>query len=267
MDGPVVIVVPARLKSSRFPQKPLHPLRGAGGEARPLIRRSWEAAQRVPGVDAIYIATDSARIAAEARAFGAEAIMTSEECRNGTERCAEAVERMARPPGLVVNLQGDAPLTPPHFVTALIDAARQSDAEMVTAAFACSADLLARHRRDEAAGIVGGTTVVTNRLGRALYFSKRLIPHFEGPVGDAAQTPLRMHVGLYAYRPEALRAYAALPQGELERLEGLEQLRFLENAIPVHVVDVAPPAWPLTEVNNPSDVPEVEAALAAAGLE
>lgn len=112
----VCIVIPARYGSTRYPGKALAPLRGATGEARPLVRRTWDAARAVHGVERILIATDDERIAAAARAFGAEVAMTSPDCANGTERCAEALAALAPEPGIVVNLQGDAPLTPPWFV-------------------------------------------------------------------------------------------------------------------------------------------------------
>ena len=108
----VVIVIPARHASTRYPGKPLVELRGATGEALSLIRRSWEAAQQVQGIDRVIVATDDERIAEHATAFGAEVAMTSTTARNGTERCAEAVASLGLTPEIVVNLQGDAPLTP-----------------------------------------------------------------------------------------------------------------------------------------------------------
>ena len=119
---PVLLVIPARYASTRFPGKPLVDLRGASGEARSLIRRSWEAAREVPGVDRIVVATDDARIADAAEAFGAEVAMTPETCRNGTERCAAVAKAFGPGWDVIVNLQGDAPLTPPWFVGALIEA-------------------------------------------------------------------------------------------------------------------------------------------------
>ena len=108
----VVIVIPARFQSSRYPGKPLVELRGAGGAARSLIRRSWDAAMAVSGVDRVIVATDDDRIADHAAGFGAEVAMTSTACRNGTERCAEVLGQLPVPPEMIVNLQGDAPLTP-----------------------------------------------------------------------------------------------------------------------------------------------------------
>jgi 3-deoxy-manno-octulosonate cytidylyltransferase (CMP-KDO synthetase) len=120
---------------------------------------------------------------------------------------------------------------------------------------------------EEAAGRVGGTTVVSDAHGRALYFSKRLIPHLPAGALDRAISPVRLHVGVYAYRPEALDRYAATPVSEIETLEGLEQLRFLVAGIPVAVVEVETPPFALRELNNPEDVAPIEQALAEAGLE
>ena len=111
----VICVIPARYASTRYPGKPLVKLRGATGQAHSLIERSWRAACAVSGFDAIYVATDDARIADAARGFGADVLMTSSEARNGTERCAEALAQLGDGVEMVVNLQGDAPLTPLGF--------------------------------------------------------------------------------------------------------------------------------------------------------
>ena len=120
---------------------------------------------------------------------------------------------------------------------------------------------------EEAAGRVGGTSVVTDNSGFALYFSKRLIPHLPKSALANEMSPARLHVGVYAYRPEALERYVSTPLGELETLEGLEQLRFLVAGMPVAVVDVETPSFALRELNNPEDVLPIEQALAEAGLE
>jgi 3-deoxy-manno-octulosonate cytidylyltransferase (CMP-KDO synthetase) len=262
----VVIIIPARFESSRYPGKPLALLRDGAGEAKPLIQRSWEAAKRVPGVSEVFIATDHAAIADAAAQFRAGVLMTSSDCRNGTERCAEALDQLAGRPDIVVNLQGDAPLTPAWFVTALIDAlAGAEGAAVATPAIRCSREHLAELRAEEAIGRVGGTTVVTSSSGRALYFSKRIIPHFSDAAAGDDLTPVRLHIGVYAYTPAALEQYRATPPTELEQLEGLEQLRFLDSGVPIQVADVAPPPWQIWELNNPSDIAPIEAALARMG--
>jgi 3-deoxy-manno-octulosonate cytidylyltransferase (CMP-KDO synthetase) len=261
-----VILIPARYASSRYPGKPLVALRGAGGVAKPLIQRSVEAARKIAGVDGVFVTTDDERIADACGRFGVGVIMTSPECRNGTERCAEALTQLHQP-DLVINFQGDALLTPNHFVEALIERMRRDDVDVATPAMRLRREEVRTLQAEEAAGRVGGTTVVTDGAGRALYFSKRLIPHLPSGALDQTLSPVLLHVGVYAYRPTALAAYAQTPPTELEQLEGLEQLRFLVAGIPVAVVEVEPPPFALRELNNPEDVAPIEEALARAGLE
>jgi len=262
-----VILIPARYASSRYPGKPLVELKGASGTPKTLIQRSVEAARRVRGVSGVFVVTDDERIAEACAPAKVGVIMTSPECRNGTERCAEALAQLHEPE-LVINLQGDALLTPPGFVEALIARMEDDrDALVATPAMRLRSDEVRALQAEEAAGRVGGTTVVTNDLGHALYFSKRLIPHLPGGALSGEMSPVRLHVGVYAYRPEALERYVATPVSALETLEGLEQLRFLVAGVPVAVVDVETPPFALRELNNPEDVAPIEQALAEAGLE
>jgi 3-deoxy-manno-octulosonate cytidylyltransferase (CMP-KDO synthetase) len=235
--------------------------------AKPLIQRSYEAARRVSGLGDVCVVTDDDRIAAAAEAFGAPVIMTSPDCRNGTERCAEAIGQLGDV-DLIVNLQGDALLTPSHFVEAVIDHMREDrEAQVATPAIRLRSAEARVLQREEADGRVGGTSVVTDDRGRALYFSKRLIPHLPKGSLDDALSPVRLHVGVYAYHREALELYARTPPSQLELLEGLEQLRFLTAGVAVDVVEVDPPSFGLRELNNPEDLEPIEQALAEAGLE
>jgi 3-deoxy-manno-octulosonate cytidylyltransferase (CMP-KDO synthetase) len=263
----IIILIPARYASSRYPGKPLVELKGATGNSKPLIHRSIEAARRVRGVSGVFVVTDDERIAEACVAARVGVIMTSAECRNGTERCAEGLPQLHEP-DLIINLQGDALLTPPSFLEALIDRMEKDpEALVATPAMRLRGEQVEALRREEQAGRVGGTTVVTDRRGDALYFSKRLIPHLPQWAAEAEPTPMKLHVGVYAYRPSALERYVGTPVSELETLEGLEQLRFLDAGIPVAVVDVEAPLFALRELNNPEDVAPIEEALAAAGLE
>jgi 3-deoxy-manno-octulosonate cytidylyltransferase (CMP-KDO synthetase) len=262
-----VILIPARYQSSRYPGKPLAPLRGSSGIAKPLIQRSVEAARRVKGVSGVFVVTDDDRIAEACGPAKVGVIMTSPDCRNGTERCAEALAQLHEP-DLVINLQGDALLTPPGFVEALIARMEsESDALVATPAMRLRSEEVRALLAEETVGRIGGTSVVTNDQGHALYFSKRLIPHLPAGTLDKSMSPVRLHVGVYAYRPEALERYVATPVSELETLEGLEQLRFLVAGVPMAVVEVETPPFALRELNNPEDVAPIEQALAEAGLE
>lgn len=263
----VLIVIPARYASSRYPGKPLVPLRGAGGEARTLIRRSWEAAMAVGGADRVVVATDDDRIRDHAEGFGAEVVMTSDTCRNGTERCAEALDRLGGGYDIVVNLQGDAPLTPAWFVEDLVAGLRSRPAaEVATPVLVTEGAALNGFLEDRRAGRVGGTTAVFGVEGQALYFSKEVIPYTGRTYGPEEVTPVWHHVGVYAYRPSALAAYPRWDVGPLERLEGLEQLRFLERSVPVLCVKVEARGRAFWELNNPEDVPRIEAMLARMGI-
>ena len=262
-----VILIPARFASTRYPGKPLVELKGASGAPKPLIQRSVEAARRVPGIGGVFVVTDDERIADSCSNFGVGVLITSPECRNGTERCAEALAQLHEP-DLIINFQGDALLTPPGFVTALIDHMRANpDTQVATPAMRQRSSEVRALQVEESQGRVGGTSVVTDNDGRALYFSKKLIPYLPKHALDRELSPVRLHVGIYAYRPSALETYVATPVSELEELEGLEQLRFLATGLKVDVVEVETPPFTLRELNNPEDVEPIEAALAAAGLE
>ena len=255
-----LIAIPARHASTRYPGKPLVPLRGPDG-SKTLIRRSWEAAMAVSGIDRVVVATDDGRIRDHAAGFGAEVVMTSSEARNGTERCAEVAALL---PGfdVIVNLQGDAPLTPPWFVEALVQGlAADPEAEVATPVLACDGRAVAGFLADRQAGRVGGTTAVFGAGGRALYFSKEVIPYTGQTFAPDAPTPVFHHVGVYAYRPAALAAYTGWSPGPLELLEGLEQLRFLEQGRPVLCVEVKAHGRSFWELNNPSDVEVIETML------
>jgi 3-deoxy-manno-octulosonate cytidylyltransferase (CMP-KDO synthetase) len=258
----VLIAIPARYASTRYPGKPLVELNGPDGR-KTLIRRSWEAAMAVRGADRVVVATDDTRIADHATSFGAEVVMTSTTCQNGTERCAEVAAQL---PGhdIVVNLQGDAPLTPAWFVEDLVAGLRADpQAEIATPVLRCEGAMLAKLLDDRRHGRVGGTTAVFGTGGRGLYFSKEVIPYTGRSYADAEPTPVFHHVGVYAYRPAALAAYPGWPIGPLEQLEGLEQLRFLENGRAVLCVEVSAQGRQFWELNNPSDVAVIEAMMAS----
>jgi 3-deoxy-manno-octulosonate cytidylyltransferase (CMP-KDO synthetase) len=262
----VLVAIPARYASTRYPGKPLVALRGADGTAKTLIQRSWEAATSVTGIDRVVVATDDDRIAEVARDFGAEVVMTSSDCANGTERCAETIANLGRDFEIVVNLQGDAPLTPAWFVEELVQGLRANpQAQVATPVLRTDGKALNGFLQDRREGRVGGTTAVFGADNNALYFSKEVIPYTGKTYADGDETPVFHHVGVYAYRPDALKAYATWTAGPLEQLEGLEQLRFLERGVPMLCVEVAARGRQFWELNNPEDVPRIEAMLAEMG--
>lgn len=263
----VLIVIPARYASSRYPGKPLVALTGATGVSKTLIERAWIAAKSVKGLVRVVVATDDIRIQKAAQGFGAEVIMTSTEAQNGTERCAEAVEQLPVDYDIVVNLQGDAPLTPPWFVEDLIAGMRANpEADIATPVLRCDGETLNALLHDRKAGRVGGTTAVFNADGHALYFSKEVLPYTSDRYEDASATPVFHHVGVYAYRPPSLLAYPAWSAGPLETLEGLEQLRFLEQGRRVLCVEVDAKGRQFWELNNPEDVARVQAMMSTMNM-
>ncbi len=265
---PALICIPARYASTRYPGKALAQLKGATGVSKSLVQRTWEAAQGVDGAARVVVATDDDRIAEACRAFDAEVVMTSSDCVNGTERCAEAMDALGGGFDIVVNLQGDAPLTPAWFLEALIRAMQEDPgADVATPVLRCDGPSLNGFLADRRAGRVGGTTAVFSADRRALYFSKEVIPYTSRVYAADDETPVFHHVGVYAYRPSALSEYRAWPQGPLELLEGLEQLRFLEQGRPVMCVEVDAKGRQFWEVNNPSDVEKIEAMMAEMDME
>lgn len=264
----VLLVIPARYESTRYPGKPLVELQGATGQRKSLIQRSWEAASEVKTIDRAVVATDDARIADHARSFGAEVVMTSSTCRNGTERCAEAVANLGSSADIVVNLQGDAPLTPSWFIEDLVEALRRDEtSQMATPVLRCTGRMRAELIADRMADRVGGTTAVFGDDGQALYFTKEVIPFAAGSFGDDEPSPVYHHVGVYAYRPDALLDYAGWPPGRMEQLEGLEQLRFLERGRRVLCVEVEARGRKFWELNNPEDKERLEHMMRDMGIE
>jgi 3-deoxy-manno-octulosonate cytidylyltransferase (CMP-KDO synthetase) len=261
------IIIPARFASARYPGKPLVALKGAGGAAKTLIQRSWECASAVPGSVGVWVATDDDRIGAEVERFGGQVVMTSPGCANGTERCADAIARLGNVADVVVNLQGDAPLSPTFVVNQLVARLEQDPgAVMATPAVRCSRSMYEHLAADAAEGRVGGTTVVFDQALRALYFSKRIIPYLSPAAAEQDHGEVRLHLGLYAYRAGALAEYRNAPPSALENLEGLEQLRFLGLGMSVSILELDSLDWDSIELNNPSDVPAIERILIERGI-
>jgi len=242
-----VVIIPARLASTRLPNKPLADLGG-----KPMIVRVAERAQQ-SGADRIIVATDHADIAAACAVHGIEACMTRADHPSGTDRIAEVARTLQlAPEAVVVNLQGDEPLIDPALLAAC--AARiGADVPMATCAHPLSA-------ADEAFN-PNVVKVVLDKAGRALYFSRATIPwHRDGFARDRASlppgyVPLR-HIGLYAYSNAFLQQYPQLEPAPLEVIEALEQLRVLWHGVPiaVHVTAEAPMAG----VDTPEDLARVQ---------
>lgn len=263
-----VIVIPARYASTRYPGKPLVKITGASGRSVTLLQRSWEVAKTVEDARRVVIATDDIRIKNHAEDFGAEVIMTSENCKNGTERCAEALDHLEEEYDLVINFQGDAPLTPSWFVTDLINALKLNRCfSVATPALKCDIGMVEDLLRDRENSLVGGTTVVFSKNSSALYFSKEVIPFVPLDLLKQKKVAIYHHVGVYAYRPEVLKEYISWESGKLESVEGLEQLRFLENNKKVLCVESESKGQKFWELNNPEDLAKIEQFLRKMGVD
>ena len=253
-----VIIIPSRYDSTRFPGKSLSQIAG-----KTLIQRVWQLACKVQRVDEVYIATDDQRIASYISDIGGKFVMTPEACPTGSDRTWHAVRQLPFKPVNVINLQGDAILTPPWVIQALVDALQQNpSAKIVTPAVRLNEAQYAAFLKSKEETPSSGTTVVFDRNHRALYFSKRVIPYMRNVTAQAA---VYRHIGIYGYTYDALAHYATLEQTPLELVEGLEQLRALENGIPIQVVEVDYQRRTHWSIDNPEDVARAEAIMAAEG--
>lgn len=246
-----VIVIPARYASTRFPGKPLHLIDGVSMLARTV------AAARAAGAEAqarVLVATDDERIAAHARDIGVEPVMTDPDLPSGTDRCRAAAQIAAPEADFIVNLQGDAPFTPPGHVAALIANAGRGD--VVTPVVQLSWAALDDLRAHKAVTPFSGTTCIRGPDGRALWFSKNILPAMRNEArlrAGGGLSPVLQHVGLYGYSRAALERIAGLALSHYEALEGLEQLRFLENGLSVYAALVAPSDLPQAGIDTPED--------------
>jgi 3-deoxy-manno-octulosonate cytidylyltransferase (CMP-KDO synthetase) len=241
----IIGVIPARYASTRFPGKPLHLIAG-----KPLIQHVVEQCQKAQSLTKVIVATDDTQIWEVAERF-CEVEMTRPDHPSGTDRIAEVAERQQC--DAVVNIQGDEPLIDPSVIDAVAGALQQS--EMSTAATAISDPQ--EHENPNA------VKVVLNQRHQALYFSRRTIPYLRDaahapPEEQMALFPFLKHLGIYGYRRETLLRLVRFPISPLERAEKLEQLRALENGIPISVVRVN---YESIGVDVPADAQRVQAIL------
>jgi 3-deoxy-manno-octulosonate cytidylyltransferase (CMP-KDO synthetase) len=226
-------IIPARYSATRFPGKPLAQIAG-----KSMIQWVYEQAKKAMHLEHVIIATDDERIFSASQAFGADVRMTSPDHRSGTERVAEVAEDLENP--IIINIQGDEPLLQGQMIDDLVQALQ--DPSIVMATLASKVTELDRiHDRD----IV---KVVADKNGDALYFSRSPLP-FE------ASDHFLQHIGIYGYQKEFLLKFHALPVSRLEAIEGLEQLRVLENGYKIKIVSTP---FLVLSVDNPQDIMAVE---------
>jgi 3-deoxy-manno-octulosonate cytidylyltransferase (CMP-KDO synthetase) len=243
----IVGIIPARYASTRFPGKPLALIAG-----KPLVQHVVEQCQKAGSLSEVIVATDDTRIWEVAQDF-CRAEMTSPDHPSGTDRLAEVIQRCEC--DAAINIQGDEPLIDPAVIDSVAGAL--IGAEMSTAA--------TRIQAPEEYDNPNVVKVVVNSAGRALYFSRRTIPYVRDAAsssvtGQLAAFPFLKHIGIYGYQREALLRLVKFPVSPLEQAEKLEQLRALENGIPIAVVRVN---YDSVGVDVPGDVVRVEQLLRA----
>lgn len=247
----ISIIIPARYGSTRFPGKPLVKIAGQS-----MLSRVVDIAkQSAIGHDtiSIVVATEDERILKHAEEIGVHAVMTSDNCATGSDRVLEAVLKTNPKCDFVFGLQGDAPFTPANAISTMIDAVKNNpDIQVITPVINLRWSELDALKHNKKQTPFSGTTAIINHEGQALWFSKNIIPAIrnEEKYKKDEYSPVYQHLGLYGFQLKTLEKFVALPQGKYEKLEGLEQLRLLENDIPIHTVTL-----------------DVEAGLAQAGID
>jgi 3-deoxy-manno-octulosonate cytidylyltransferase (CMP-KDO synthetase) len=213
-----VAVIPARLASTRLPRKPLREIAG-----KTMIARVYEAVAASKLISQTIVATDASEVAEHCEKLGIPVRMTSPAHRSGTDRVHEIASLVAA--DVYINVQGDEPLTRPEHLDSLVRLMQQPGVEVGTLKIACAAADIANPN---------AVKVVCDAAGRALYFSRSTIPFDRDRAGQARYFK---HLGFYAYRKPALERFCSWPVSELEKIERLEQLRFLENGVAIHVAE------------------------------
>lgn len=247
INGSVLVVIPARLASTRLPNKPLADLGG-----KPLLQHTWERAAQMTTADRLLIATDAEEIRQVAEGFGAQVAMTSPDHPNGTARIASLLcEHMDAE--FILNVQGDEPFIEPALLDELVERWRQTRCELVTAVRPI--DSVEELHNPNCVKAVRG------RKGQALYFSRSAVPFLRGVEKDEwldSGTPYWAHIGVYGYTRAALEAYAHMEPTLLEETEKLEQLRFLEHGFSIQTVVTS---YRPLGIDTPEDLEEARARL------
>ncbi len=237
----ILIVIPSRYQSTRLPGKPLIKISGTE-----MVKRVADIAGYICKKNescSYVVATDDSRIIDFCRNNSIPSIITSDACKSGTERCWDAVKKQVDKPELIINLQGDNPLCPPYILQDMIDSWKKYKADVFTPCIHLSWTEYDRLKKSKETTPYSGTTVLVDKNDNALAFSKTIIPTIR-KIDKAKEmlikSPVRQHIGLYAYAYSALEQYFSLPQSDYEKdfIEGLEQMRFLENGLKIKMVEV-----------------------------
>lgn len=268
MKREILIAIPARYASTRFPGKPL--VRIAGKE---MLLRVWEnavsAAKDIPHCRIIVTSEDD-RIASFCNEYKVDFVMTSNECKSGSDRVCEVLSSLSVRPDFIVNLQGDNPMCPPWVIRSVLDEFLENPLVRVVTPFVqMSWQELDDMRKSKESTPFSGTCVISDKDMNAVWFSKSIIPAIRSEAllrQEGKLSPVLRHVGLYGYSFNALKSFAKLPESTYERLEGLEQLRFIENGIKIKLVKVDYKGYgSMSGIDSPQDVIKAEALFAEYG--
>lgn len=262
------IIIPARYGSTRFPGKPLARIAGVSMLER-VVRLARKAAAGSEDIQ-ILVATDDERIAEHCKEIGVYYVVTPESCPTGSDRALAALQQLNEWPDYVINLQADAPFTPPAVLRAMIDAfSNHRRPELVTPVHRLSWGELDALRDVKKATPFSGTTAILTEKNQAIWFSKAILPAIRNE-DELRKTeklsPVWKHIGLYGFRVDVLEKFVFLPQSAYEKIEGLEQLRMLENGIKVQAVpvDVSGGMIPMG-IDSPEDLARAEALIRGHG--
>lgn len=255
------IIIPARYGSTRFPGKPLALIAGQSMLSR-VVDIAKAAAAELKHVQ-IAVATEDARIEAHCKEIGVTCIMTSDDCPTGSDRVLEAAEKLDSTLDFILGLQGDAPFTPEDAPRKMLEAVQNNPhIQVITPVINLRWSELDALRENKKTTPFSGTTAIIDKNGRALWFSKNILPAMRKAekLREVSEfSPVFQHIGFYGFKMETLRKFVALPQGKYETLEGLEQLRLLENDIPVHTIMLDVPAGlAQAGVDSPEDIARAE---------
>lgn len=256
-----LVVIPARYGSTRFPGKPLAKIAG-----KEMLLRVVDIARKgtVHTEARIVVATEDERIVNFCTQHDIECLMTSDACKTGSDRVCEAVKALNITPELIINLQGDNPVCPPWFVEEMVKAFEEDkNVDLVTPCTELSWEALDKLRESKKTTPFSGTTCIVDKNGYALWFSKNIIPAIRKEDKlreEGGKSPVLRHIGLYGYKYDSLFKFKDLEEGIYEKLEGLEQLRFLENGMKIKVAKVDYGAFEgMSGVDSPEDIKRAEA--------
>jgi 3-deoxy-manno-octulosonate cytidylyltransferase (CMP-KDO synthetase) len=249
------IVIPARLHSKRLPEKPLLEIKGVTLLKR-VLSIAFQVKKKVNNIEVI-VATDDDKIYKYCLSLGVKCVITDININSGSERAYEACRSLNLNCDFIINLQGDAPFITVDQIFSVLQCAQRTNADVVTPVFQLSWEMLDELRERKKITPFSGTTCVMDSNGMALWFSKNILPSIRNESvlrNNLSKSPVFQHIGLYCYKSEILKWFIKSTQSSLEKLEELEQLRFIENGHSIQTVTVEHSPYAMSGIDSPSDV-------------